>query len=206
MKKQILTLTLCLALTATTAMANTTAKVAKKAAPVKAVSNIACQKPAQEVTLTSEQLAKKKFEEKMTKDREDFYCKLGLTSEQKLKAEALDKQSKIEAEPLFLKFRAEKAKLRELKAKKTCPIMLCKQKEEVRVAKKAIRAHMKTSRKAFEALLTKEQLTQFKVIRAERKHACKKCGCDKCHHNCDVAKGTETPKCPTTTKCPCGCK
>lgn len=200
MKKQILTLTMCLALTATSALANGTATVAKKSpvkpavtksapakvavkkvAPIKAVAVV---KPAQtpEVTLTPEQAAKKKFEEKMAADREHLYTDLGLTPEQRAKAAALDAKVKSEAEPLIKKVHEEKAKLKDLKAKSASEADILKQKAEVKKAKKAAKAHFQASRKEFEAILTPEQKAKFKEIREARKAEMKK------HENC---------------KCPC---
>lgn len=185
MKKQILTLTLCLALTATSALAATTAPAAKapaKAAPcactkpvakaaVKVVKPAATEVKAPEVVLTPEQLAKKNTEEKLAKDRECLLAKLGVKAEQKAKAE-----------PLLAKVQAEKAKLRELKAKKACPILICKQKCEVKKAKKA-----------FEATLNKDQLTKLKSLKKS------KCAC-KCHNHKAAPEAFAAPKCPCEKK------
>lgn len=186
MKKQILTLTLCLALTATSALAATTTPVAK--APVKPAT-CACAKPvakaavkvvkpaapaevkAPEVVLTPEQLAKKNTEEKLAKDRECLLAKLGVSAEQKAKAE-----------PLLAKVQVEKAKLRELKAKKACPVLICKQKAEVKKAKKA-----------FEATLNKDQVAKLKSLKKS------KCAC-KCHDHKAAPEAMAAPKCPCEKK------
>lgn len=183
MKKQILTLTLCLALTATSTLAATTpAKATVKSTPcacaksvekgaVKVVKPAATEVKAPEVVLTPEQLAKKNTEEKLAKDRECLLAKLGVKAEQKAKAE-----------PLLAKVQAEKAKLRELKAKKACPILICKQKNEVKKAKKA-----------FEATLNKDQLTKLKSL--------KKCKCAcKCHNHKAAPEAFAAPKCPCEKK------
>lgn len=143
--------------------------------------------------LTSEQ-AKKKFEEKMTKNREDLYCKLGLTPEQKAKAEALDATNREAAKPLMCKLRQEKAKLHELQQKKACLCEIYRQKQQVQLAKKALKDHFAASRKCFEAILTEEQLAKFKTIRAERK-----AGFQKHHrHHCRKLHGhpCNKPGCP----------
>lgn len=198
MKKQILTLSLCLALTATSALASGTKTCAKKA-PAKAPVAKTVQTQPQEAVLTPEQAAKKHFEEKMAKEREDLYCKLGLTKDQKDKAADLNAQSRESAKPLFETFHTEKVKLHELKNKKACPIEIAKQKEKVHAARKALKAHFTEERKSFEALLTKDQLAKFKALKEERKQEFKKNkkGCDckcKCHHHHHGAAEAPAPE------------
>lgn len=193
MKKQILTLTVCLALTVSSALAANTAAVKIKAtqqtiktvAPQAANPN-AC--PCEASAPTKEQF-KQKFEERMTKRREALYAKLGLSADQKTKALELDKKNRAEAKPLMEKLHEEKAKLNDMQSKKCCPVMLMEQKQKVKAAKKALRKHFTASEKNFEALLTSEQLTKFKAIKEERKANCKKhckckgdCGCKKHPH------------------------
>lgn len=199
MKKQILILTMCLAMTTASAFASAPAKENPTPNPfptpqVKKVtqSSTKIDPPAKEVPcvkpvtqseagcINSEQ-AKKKFEEKMAKDREDLYCKLGLTPEQKAKAEAMDKANREAAKPLMCKLRQEKAKFRELKEKKACPVEICKQKQQIKLAKKALKEHFETSRKCFESILTESQLAKLRTIREERKAEFKKH--DKHHHH-----------------------
>lgn len=181
MKKQILTLTLCLALTATSALAAGTTTVAKKAAvkttttcakacvkTVKPAAPVVVQAP--EVVLTPEQLAKKNAEEKLAKDRECLMSKLGLTAEQKTKSE-----------PLIAKVHEERAKLCELKAKKACPCKILKQKNEVLKAQKA-----------FRATLNKDQLAKLKEIKKE-----------KCKCLCHTHFGAKELNAKTKAKCPC---
>lgn len=171
MKKQIFTLTLCLALTATSALAAGTTTVAKKAAVKTTTNCVKAVKPAvktPEVVLTPEQLAKKNVEEKLTKERECLFSKLGLTAEQKTKSE-----------PAMAKVQAEKAKLKEMKAKKACPVEVLKQKKEVRKAQKE-----------FRATLSQDQLTKLKTLKKG------KCKC----HNKLCAKKLNSK---TKAKCPC---
>lgn len=186
MKKQILMMTICFSLTIVSATASGTMRAND---PSPQANNPGC--VSKKMCVDSDQ-AKSKFEEKMTKDREDLYCKLGLTSEQRAKAEALDKTNRETAKPLMCKLRQEKTKLRELKQKKVCLCEIYKQKQQVQIAKKALREHFKASHKCFEAILTKEQLAKLKVIRSERKadfrkhhwykHHCNKPGYP-CHLN-----------------------
>lgn len=184
MKKQILTLALCLALSATSTLAATTpAKAPAKSKPcacaksvekgaVKVVKPVTPEEvKAPEVVLTPEQLAKKNTEEKLAKNRECLMNKIGLSAEQKAKAE-----------PLLTKVQVEKAKLRELKAKKACPILICKQKCEVKKAKKA-----------FEATLNKDQLAKLKSLKKS------KCAC-KCHDHKAAPEALAAPKCPCEKK------
>lgn len=195
MKKQILTLTMCLALTASAAFANNTAKATIKATVPQAVKTVAtkaekapCVCPCEATAPTKEQF-KQKFEERMTKRREALYAKLGLSQDQKAKAVELDKKNRAEARPLMEKLHEEKAKLNDMQTQKCCPVKLIEQKQKVKEARKALRKHFIASEKNFEALLTNEQLTKLKAIKEERKAKFKKdckckghCGCKKCPH------------------------
>lgn len=173
MKKQILTLTVCLTLAASSAFASCPVKQIEPA-----IKDCPCIVDKSVATkLTPEQM-KQKFEERMAKHREALYCKLGLTPEQKTKAQELDKKNRAEAKPLMEKVHQERIKLRELKEKKACPVEIYKQKEQVRAAKKALHKHFADSEKCFESILTKEQLTKFKTIRAEDRAKMKK------HYKC----------------------
>lgn len=179
MKKQLMTLAVCLALTTTSALASSPKTATKETKPT--TPPMTCQaKKTPEVTPCPKEIAKQKFEERMAKDREELYCKLGLSAEQKTKAEAIHQEDKKSVEPLFAKLHAEKTKLHELKAKKACIAKIEKQKLKVKEAKHAIKAHMEKSRKEFEALLDKDQLVKFNAIREEQKEQREKC---KCHHH-----------------------
>ncbi|MBP7211200.1 Spy/CpxP family protein refolding chaperone [bacterium] len=251
MKKQILSLSVCLALTATSALAagttavetktpvkapvavqktttvvvsKTTTVVAKKNNVVVAKKNckkcvkksakvtpVANKTATPEVTLTPEQLAKQQFEEKMAQRRDCFYNKLGLTDAQKAKAEALDKTNRESAEPLFDNVRIQKGKLHALRAKKAGFLAIYKQERALKSAKKALKAHMETSRKQFASILTADQQAKFKAM--------KPC---KCHRHGNAHKppmgpgpemgpapmGPEGPMGPApegpAPKCPCG--
>lgn len=198
MKKQVLILTICLALTAISALAsdmpypspfpNPIPQVKKvtqsstKADPPAKEAPCTKQVPANNEACLSSEHAKMKFEEKRTKDRDDLYCKLSLTPEQKAKAEALDKTNRETAKPLMSKLRQERAKLHELKAKKAGMVEISKQKMQVKLAKKALKEHFEASQKSFESILTECQLTKFKAIKEERKAEMKKHG--KHHHGC----------------------
>lgn len=195
MKKQILTLTMCLALTATSALANSTAKATMKVTAPQAAKPVApkteetpCGCPCEATAPTKEQF-KQKFEERMAKRREALYTRLGLSQDQKTKAIELDKKNRTEAKPLMEKLHEEKAKLNDMESKKCCPVMLMEQKQKVKAARKALRKHFMASEKNFEALLTNEQVAKFKVIKEERKAKFKKnckckghCGCKKTPH------------------------
>lgn len=180
MRKQFMTLALCLALTATSAMATTCtkAKATPKKAPMAAVKPVA--NKVETPTLTPEQAARQKFEARMIQDREDLYCKLGLSAEQKAKAEDLHNTSRAKAEPLMAKLHEEKAKLRDLKEKKACPVKIAEQKAKVHEAKAALNENRKAFMKDFDAILDKDQLAKFKALKEEKKAEFKKC---KCHHH-----------------------
>lgn len=177
MKKQVLTIAICLSISAASALASSTINTTTKPAePPCAVSTT------QGTAVTQEQ-AKKNFEARMAKSREDLYSKLGLSSEQKSKAEALDKTNREAAKPLMSKLCQEKIKLRELKTKKANPVEILKQGNKVHAAKKAVREHFKASDKKFEALLTKEQLKKYNTIHKERKAEFKKYHVHHRYHN-----------------------
>lgn len=183
MKKQILMLSMCLALTSVSALAAATSSTAPKSVappavkttvPVKASVkttaplNVKSEGAAVQQPLTRDEV-KKKIEEKMLKEREVMYNSLSLTDEQRAKAEALDVKTRNGVKPLMLKLRAEKNKLEKLKATKVCYCDLIKQKNNVKKAKKDVKNYLEDSRKSFEAILTKEQKVKFDAIQAERK-------------------------------------
>ena len=205
MKKQILTLTMCLALTATAALATgtnqvpqktnavakTQAKVsvtAKSSTQAKITRDLNAEKTADTIKPTSKEDARKCFEERRVKSRENMYKELGLSAEQKAKAEAIDLKTKTEAEPLFKKAQTEAKKLRELKTKKASIFKIRKQQKAFKAAKNDLRNHMKASKKAFEAILTEEQKVKLNSIKAaKRKEGCKLGNCHKPH--CPICKG-----------------
>lgn len=210
MKKHMMALALCLVLTTTSAMAANTTKIAPKKAPAKVVTPVANKVEAP--ALTPEQTARQKFEAKIAQDRQDLYCKLGLSAEQKAKAEDLHKVSREKAEPLMAKLHEEKVKLRDLKAKKACPCKIAEQKAKVHAAKKSLKANREAYMKDFEALLSKEQLAKLKEIKEEKKAECKKChpqhhhhehfkhGEGEMHHPYVGAPQESAPKCPCEAK------
>lgn len=205
MKKQVLTLAICLAMTASAAMAansasSTMTATTKQTAPVTTGCPCAANMPA-EKQMSKEQFHQK-MEEKMTKHREALYAKLGLTPEQKAKAIAMDKKNRTEAKGLFDKAKEEKTKLTELKEKKACPVEILEQKQKLKTARKALRKHFAESEKSFEAILTKDQLAKFEAIKAERKAEFKK-HC-KCKGHCKCKKGCPCHKHPHMFEPPVG--
>lgn len=140
MKKQILTLAMCLAVSATAVSAES----AKSVKPTNQKSEVAMEKPVEPQKFKSEEEAKKFFECKMAQRREAFYKELGLTPEQKAKADALDAKTKADAQALHKKFKEERKKL------------------------------MESSKKSFEDILTKEQKAKLKEIDKETKEKMEK--------------------------------
>jgi len=186
MKKQIITLTMCLAMTATAALAQVATTVTP-AAPCKT----AVEKPCAQKMAPPTEAEKKQFEAKMNKERELFHNALNLTPEQKQKADELHKKAISEAEPLFKKVQEERAKFVELTAKNAPKDEIIKQEMAVKAAKKAVKKHFKESRKQFEAILTKDQLAKLKILREQKKtdmKSHKKCECDKCGKDCKCDK------------------
>ncbi len=171
MKKQIFTLTMCLVLTAPTALAVRTNNVTPKARVNQEIKSITKSnlKTNGDASLSSRDEAKKSFEEKKTKQRERMYNELGLSPEQKAKAEAADLKSKEEAVPLFKKVQVEAKKLKELRTKKASALEIWKQEKTLKAAKNNLKKHMEASRKAFESILTKEQEVKFSSIKEGKK-------------------------------------
>lgn len=174
MKKQILALTLCLALTATSALAEGTKTVAKKSTTPVAITAV---KPATKAVstatpaalqLTPQEDARKKFEDRKAQERALMYEALKFTNEQKVKAEELDAKTRAEASKYLGKVQIEARKLRELKSKHASVFFIYKQKMILKSAKSDARKFFAASRKSFEAILTKEQKAKFKVMQEAR--------------------------------------
>lgn len=177
MKKQILTLTMCLALTSTVALAGgteavttkTTAPIAK--AQIKSITNPSTNTIKQsEIKNPQMEEARKRFEGRKAQERGLMYETLGLSAEQKAKAEALDAKTRSEAGKYLRKVQIEARRLRDLKVKHASFLAIYKQKHALKVAKNNAQNYFKSSRKSFEAILTKEQLAKFKILdEAKRK-------------------------------------
>lgn len=197
MKKQIFTITMCLALTSTTALAESTKTVLKtpvkpaitKTAPLKTAVKVPAPtatpvakseapktapaakttvtKPETPKTMTKEE-AKKYFEEKRAKDRENLYNVLGLSKEQKAKAEILDKKTIEGAETVFKKAKKEHRKLNELKEKHASLFSIWRQEFVAKSSKNELKKYFEKSKKDFETILNPEQKTKFKKLEKER--------------------------------------
>lgn len=177
MKKQILTLTMCLALTATSALADgtktvpqangSTATVISTAAPK--VKTQAFVKPGEQVNLMSRDDLKKHFEDKKAKERGLLYSSLNFSEEQIAKAEALDAKTRAEAGKYLRKVQIEARKLRELKARHASFFAIYKQKFSLKSARAEANKYFAKSKKSFESILTKEQKVKFKVIDEAKK-------------------------------------
>lgn len=190
MKKQILTLTMCLALTTTSALADGTKNIAQKSVvQTKSVITTTKQAPAATTTTPTEVVtkniakeeARKRFEEKKAQERQALYATLGLSPEQKTKAEALDAKTKYGAGPLIKKLQVEARKLGSMKAKKASKLSIFKQEIALNSAKKDLEKFFSDSKKQFNAILTPAQRKQFKVIDEQRKAEMKKFRAE--HHN-----------------------
>lgn len=176
MKKQILTVTMCLAFTATSALAvntKTTIPTSKTLTsvtkPVNSLPQNTLATPLKKELMTRDE-AKKRFEDRKTQERAMMYEALNFTNEQKAKAEALDSKTRAEAGKYLHKVRTEAKKLRDLKAKHASIFAIYKQKFALRTAKNEAHKYFENSRKSFEAILTKEQQAKFKTIQeAKRK-------------------------------------
>ena len=179
MKKQFFTIAMCLAFSSTTALAVCPVKV-EQTAPAKATVEIKApvinttQPPAPEAFMNPEKMGKKKFEERMMKERENFYKTLDLSCDQKTKAEAFDKKNREKLDPLMAEMRKEKTKLLELKNKNASKVKVWEQKQKLKALKRKMRATMEASKKEFETILTPEQKVKFEEMDAKRKAEMKK--------------------------------
>lgn len=174
MKKRILTLSMCLALSATFASAaNFNMPVNNVLPTIKAQPNTIMPltpngRP--QITNVQQQLeARKRFEDKKARERELMYTTLGLTAEQKNKAESIDAKTRSEAGKYLRRIQIEARKLKDLKNKKAAWLEIHRQKGALKSAKKDADKYFASSRKAFESILTKEQLAKFKVIDKAKK-------------------------------------
>lgn len=186
MKKQIFTLTMCLALTTTSALAEGTKTITNKVSAPVAKSQITSV-PTQatrptEITLPQQFEARKKFEERKAQERELMYTTLGLSAEQKVKLEAIDAKTRAEAGKYLRKVQVEAKKLKDLKAKHASFFAIYKQKHALKVAKHKAHKFFESSRKSFEAVLTKEQLEKFKILNEAKKKELQEFRKDHAHH------------------------
>ena len=130
----------------------------------------------------------------MNEKREEFYTKLNLTEDQKVKARAINAKKDAQTAPLEVQKKGIKE---QLKAKKA----------EIKQVKE-------DSKKEFVAILTPEQKVTYDKLKAEKCNCCQVCkdcpnGCDKncaCHKK-DANGCDETCPCKKSKKCPKeGCK
>lgn len=180
MKKRILTIAMCAALTATAALAET-AKSLPAAAPKAAVSAVAngkmqsksvvqeAAKPSAQTLEKTRNELKKQFEQRRLTERKHMYDALKLSDEQVKKAEELDAKTRAEAGKYLRKVRMEAMKLREMKTKHASIFAQWKQKAELNKAKSDAGKFFAESRKSFEAILTKEQKSAFEAYDAQKR-------------------------------------
>lgn len=172
MKKQILALTMCLTLTATSVLADSIKSTPAK--PVPTQSSITNPKPVVTPSAAPKIEARKHFEEEKAKERQLMYAALNLSEEQKAKAEELDAKTKAEAVKYLRRVHTEAKKLRDLKAKHASIFAIYKQKLVLRAAKVDTHNYLEQSRKSFESILTKEQKDKFRMINAAKKEEMEK--------------------------------
>lgn len=105
------------------------------------------------------------------KEREFMYTAIGLSAEQRLKAETLDSDTKVGIANHIKQVKIETKKLRMLKAQKASKIRIWMQKKALASAKKSMDRYMANSSKAFDSLLTKEQKIKFDMINQAKSNA-----------------------------------
>lgn len=171
MKKQILVLSLCLAMTSASALAapltnmsTSTPSIGVSGLPVPA-EFAKSGKPSAKIT--SEQ-TKNYIEGKRAKERAFLYSALNLTDDQKAKATAIDAKTKAEIDPLMKNLHKEIKKLRDLKTKNANIFAIWKQQYTVNSAKTNVKSRFIKSKRDFEAILTKEQKATYNKIQADR--------------------------------------
>lgn len=189
MKKQILILAMCLVLTSTsdllsnaspvttnavsqtkaTVVATKTVAELQSKEQIKSASVLNFIKPPEQPQMMTREEAKKRFEDKRIKERELLYTNLGLSVDQRRKAEELDAKTREEAGKFIKSIQAEAKKLRDLQAKHASFFAIYKQKLAFRSAKMKAAKFILASKKSFEAILTKEQKAKFKLINDAKK-------------------------------------
>lgn len=210
MKKQILTLTMCLALTSTAAFASVPNSTGQKMVPQSVVSTPTTlnpakpavtqviSKPGKPLTITSMDELKKHFEDKRAQERERLYNDLNLSAEQKITAKDLDATAKVEFAKYRKKVQVEARKLRDLKAKHASFFEMRNQKYALKKAKADAKKYFDSSNKSFEAILTKEQKAKYKVIQAAKRKEIEqfKKGHKNCKRECSYfgPRGAHSPK------------
>ena len=141
MKKQIIAMSVCLALTASSAFA--TCPLNAKKETKKPVS---IEKLGKRPHLSREE-AKKHFEAKRTEERECLFKQLGLSSAQKAKIEALDAKAKTSREALMKKFKDDNMALMENYKKDFDAVLTPAQKTKFEKIKTEKKAEMEKFRK-----------------------------------------------------------
>lgn len=180
MRKQILTLAMCLAIAGNSAIADVVKNSPAKSQPPSAcplgkaqptpIAEPNIKKHMGKHPLMTREEAKKRFEERRLKEREMLYTDLCLSAEQKKKAEALDDKTKEGADKYIKKVQTEARKLRDLQKQKTSCLEIHKQKIALKEAKREMKNYFENSRKEFNSILTKDQQEKYKVINeAKRK-------------------------------------
>ena len=174
MNQKILTLAMCLALSATSALADGTPITTQKITPVEKPTISTPAKPELKAKPTnghqkmmSREEAKKQFEERKKARREMMYKDLGLSPEQIKKADELDTKTQSGAAPVMGELQSEVKKLKALKSQKASGIELWKQENVVKASKTKFKKYFEDSNKAFEAILTKEQKTKYDARKKE---------------------------------------
>lgn len=183
MKKRFLLASLCVALSATSVLADvvntSTAKnlFAQDNTSIQKIAKPDSGRPQKAEfgnpghvpkTITKEQ-AKRFFEARKAQERAALYDALAFTAEQKAKAEALDVKTKAELRPFIKKWHQETKKLHDLKSKNASIFAIWKQQFAVNSAKSEVKNKFMASKKSFEAILTNEQKAKFKKIDAQKR-------------------------------------
>lgn len=174
MKKRILTLSMCMVLGATSALATNIGIPMGNITPtVKAQPNAMMpfgQGVRPQMPNAQQQLEiRKHIADRKAQERELMYTTLGLTTEQKNKAENIDAKTRAEAGKYLRRIQVEARKLKELQLKKASWLEIQKQKHALNAAKKDADKFFENSKKSFKSILTKEQAKKFDVIDKAKK-------------------------------------
>jgi len=173
MKKQILTLTVCIALSAIAVLAFIA--VHQKTTPVSMQTQPSSEKLVNAQQTRTKTIFNAKMDEHIkqirAQSREHTYNTLGLSPEQRTKALAIELKRDANTERLFEKFIQELKERSTLKSKHASIFKIWQKEYEIYTTKNEIKNQFSNSKKEFEALLNKEQKNKFEAdLKAAKKN------------------------------------
>lgn len=165
MKKRFLIVTIAFALAATAVYAGESSINDQKLPVEKSVNsskNVA--KPVGKIQVLPVENPRMCIADKRNRDREFLYTALNLSEGQREKALVLDAKTRKDMASLMTAVKSEVKKLKALETNKASRFAIYKQKLALKSAKHELDNYIESSKKSFEAILTKEQRAKYKVI------------------------------------------